>query len=96
MASWGDVETYEAMIADLHMFINSVNESCTGMTMAAQQCADELDHDVASLKAVKGLLNSVQKYQGAMELASDLIAKLEAEKEALIEIIRRNEQMDDE
>lgn len=96
MASWGDVETYEEMIADLHTFVNSVNESCTGMTMAAQQCADELDNDVASLKAVRSLLKSVQKYQGAMEMASDLIAKLEAEKEALIEIIRRNEQMDEE
>ena len=96
MASWGDVETYEEMIADLHMFINSVNESCTGMTMAAQQCADELDNDVASLKAVSALLKSVQKYQGAMEMASDLIAKLEEEKEILIEIIRKNEEMDEE
>lgn len=94
--SWGDVQTYNEMIADLGSFNNSVNEACGVMIAAAQTCLDNMESDPASLSASKNLRNSVVKYQEATATAAALARELEAERDALIEYLRTLEEMDSE
>lgn len=94
MASWGDVEVYNEMIADLGTFYQTIGSSRQLMLGAAQTCMDNMESDRASLNAYKSVIASAAKYEEAMELAGALAKALEEERDDLIEYLRKLDELE--
>ena len=94
MASWGDVQVYDEMIADLGTFYQTIGNSCEVMLVAAQTCMDNMESDKASVKAYKSVTDSVKKYEEARELAAKLARALEEERNDLIEYLRKLDELE--
>ena len=96
MASWGDVKVYDEFIQDIGVFIQTISVACETLVTAAQTCADNMENDVASLKASRNVLVSVKKYEEAIEAAQSLANDLSDEREALVKYLESLETIEDE
>lgn len=88
MASWGDVEVYNQMISDLGTFCQTIGNTRELMLTAAQTCMDNMESDIASLKAYKSVVASAAKFEEAGDKASALAKALEEERDDLIEYLK--------
>lgn len=95
MAKYADPMAYDMVIGEIRKFIQAIQDNYEYMLQATQVCVDNLEGDKSSLVAQKNIVLCGKRYQAVVEMAQDLIQKLEAEKEAILELYR-NELSDDD
>lgn len=83
--AYADEQSYEEMIQALQKFERDVEEQCSAMASAGQDCVDNTDGDPAAERSNGKLQKCVGDIRGALESIQGIAAALQQELEEIRE-----------
>ena len=84
MASNASQEAYEGMIAALTKFQNGIQESCTSMKSAVDDCIENMNQDAHAVERTGEISQAISRLQAIAEEAADLAQKIQREWETIV------------